>query len=82
MKIKVIAEDIEHGLPCEEKGCPIALAVSRALGIEAGKVSISLDDVFVSGAEFTLPAKAVAFISRFDDGKTVKPFTFTIKGLK
>jgi len=57
--------------------CPIALAVRRAFRKTwaIGPTYIACD----RGRTIGLPRKAQTFISRFDDGKSVKPIRFEVE---
>lgn len=79
VKITVTKKDIQMGLPSDSCLCPIARAVRRVLGrgVRVWRYGVyrrlSEDDF----AEF--PERVTQFIDRFDDGKPVKPFTFTLR---
>lgn len=78
LKIDVTAEDIAKGIQNDCEACPIALALSRAVPgadfIEVdGDANYELDDVTYY-ARF--PESAKNFVTRFDAGETVEPFTF------
>lgn len=84
MRIEVTAEDIERGMQSNACRCPVALAITRAVGREAF-VSIGLarfgspfrDD---GGRSFDvkLPDSATEFYQRFDQYKAVAPFSFDL----
>lgn len=73
--IKVTKADIRDGVRGSVNLCPIALATKRKLG---GYVNIASN--FFESANFVidLPARACNFISRFDKGSGVKPFSFKL----
>lgn len=76
MKIEVTARDIEKGLPEDKCGCPVALAIRRATGLE---VSVWCSMSVKVGREYIdLPDEAEDFINRFDQGEPVQPFTFDL----
>lgn len=75
MKIHVTKEDIKNGERFDCHRCPIALAATRA-----GLTDVDVDYLTISANQetHTLPDNAVCFIDRFDDGESVKPFTFIL----
>ncbi len=77
VKIEVLAKDIRLGKRNHSKTCAISRAAKRQF---KGK-DISTRYVSMSVGEWTynLPKKASNFISRFDMGKKVKPFSFTMR---
>lgn len=79
--ITVTESHIKRGNIAESKSCPIALAFHSK---KYTNVDVDGDTVVFtnrSGREidFALPNKAKKFIDRFDSGKKVKPFSFTLK---
>lgn len=75
-KIEVTQEDIENGVPCKSLYCPIALAVSRKLGIP---VYIGIYTVCAEHNDLAkLPYKATKWITQFDIGRKVEPFSFDL----
>lgn len=82
--IRVSKEDIKNGIRRSTTSCPIALALPR-YGFATPWVGFSGVRYGVSGPRsfFPLPESACTFVSRFDDGKPVKPFNFylTLKAL-
>lgn len=79
MKIKVTQEDIAKGIPEDEGSCPVALALKHA-GMMDVEVSLERAEAWYGRRLFNveLPSKARRFIKRFDAGKLVKPFSFTL----
>ena len=75
MKIKVTKEHIEKGKKGSAFFCPIALVFKS-------KNRVTYNSMYIEKEFYPLPKKAQTFIQRFDAGKKVKPFQFTIKGLK
>lgn len=78
IKITVLQEDIEWGVPRSACACPVARALGRALGF--GKVTVGIlnwehtnFNVFRSGR---IPDEVRNFILQFDAGVSVEPFTF------
>jgi hypothetical protein len=84
MKIEVTREDIRHGEPLNPKCCPIAIAVKRLTA--ADRVSVNGEEVKVWKAGGyrceRLPARALRFIDRFDEGMRVKVFAFDLPDLR
>jgi hypothetical protein len=78
--IDVTDEDIANGKPKEPYGCPIYLAGKRA-GIERLRVGSSCLDVLEGDRSMNieLPPEASSFITLFDFGALVYPFSFTIE---
>lgn len=77
VKIDVTAKDIKNGIAVDGENCPIGRAVQR-VGFKG--VCVSNDEFEFNFGEFAvnLPKKASKFISKFDAGTKVKPFTFVI----
>ncbi len=79
-KIEVKAVDIKKGIRNNTKTCAISRA---ALRLFRGKdVSTSRFTLTVQNGEtmrFMLPKRAQDFITRFNAGQLVKPFSFTVK---
>ena len=85
--VKVTALDIKNGVMQDGASCPIAnalkrytdeLRVCRAPVCEVGSTEIELDFPEPTPRAIQLPAKARAFVQRFDNGQKVKPFSFRI----
>lgn len=85
VKIKVTEEHIKAGKRGDCNACPIALAVLDAVmvpAVRANMFGLSLicsdrgypDNEYISHANYT--PKVARFISDFDRGNHVKPFTF------
>lgn len=76
LRIEVTQQDIEHGQwqDCEE--CPIALAVTRAVGFTV-EVGTNIKAAKPGDRRNTdLPEECVQFIHAFDAREPVKPFVF------
>lgn len=86
--IEVTREDIDQGVRTNCKKCPVALAISRAIGY---------DDVEVSTGSFyanfggnwglarimqPLPKFVIALIRWFDTGHKIAPFSFAINDVE
>lgn len=78
--------DIINGLKSDCYRCPVALATARelrnysetSLSLDVGEEAISLYST--SGDVYTtkMPQEMLEFISKFDSGKTVSPFSSTL----
>lgn len=81
--ITVTQADIDaaqKNCPLRTKFCPIARAVRRHKSWKRWRVS--LRDIYslnIDTKDIPLPKRAVTFIDRFDNGMSVKPFSFTIE---
>jgi hypothetical protein len=75
VRVRVTEKDIVVGVYGSCFRCPIARAMARVFRtqIHVGSCSFSR-----AGWYRFLPTEACDFISRFDEGKTVKPFSFTV----
>jgi hypothetical protein len=75
--VTVTTEDIVCGERSDCWECPLALALTRAVG-----ESVHVDKHYISdgggGWYRDLPSEAVRFQRRFDAGRAVEPFAFTI----
>lgn len=92
--IEVTQEDIDNGQKCSTSLCPIALASARCFanaGVmdtrlsDAPMVSVKSICMWHKGENWTktfmaikLPQEASTFITDFDKGKEVVPFSFTL----
>lgn len=83
VNIEVTEDDIAHGLPHDPSCCPVAKALARAMPgamVSVGCAYLSVyrpetrNPPFYAG----LPFEAMRFIRRFDGGKEVQPFAFTV----
>lgn len=83
MKITVTREHIENALKDTLELCPIELAL-KSKGCLHPIVNICGIEFTRLGKEYCVPLsrKLKTFMYRFDDGKPVKPITFTIRGVK
>jgi hypothetical protein len=78
MKISVTKHYIAKGKPLYPDRCPVALAMTAALGEEIYVIG-GLYRPATGGAYYALPLKVRKFVNDFDSGMTVKPFTFSIR---
>lgn len=73
--IEVTQKDINEGKAFQSHQCPVALAISRKMRI----FGVDREIVFIDYFEPTpLPDIACKFISDFDEGKPVQPFSFVL----
>lgn len=76
--VDVTQEDIDHGEIGECETCPIARAISRAVG----KTALVIADNFCFDhndmTDYPLPKVASDFVRQFDSGVDVSPFSFPI----
>ncbi len=77
IRVNITKQDIENGVPGTTDSCPVALACRRKLKRFA--VRVGTFNVWLNGLVRVLPRKAVTFIVRFDQRKSVKPFSFMLK---
>lgn len=77
--IIVTEDDIKQGTKKLVTKCPIALAAKRVL---LEPVSVTYTHLEIGRGSKALlrylPKKASTFVDKFDDGKPVKPFKFSI----
>ena len=81
MKITVTRKHIFCGVVKSPSSCPIALAAKDA-GISSPYVNGYLLDRIDHSRKYLLPAEAMAFLGRFDNGDDVAPFTFEAGEIK
>jgi hypothetical protein len=78
MLIHVTAEHIRHGLREDPCNCPVALAVTEALGTQA-EVGVTVLELPDRGRKKALlPPGVWTFIKDFDSAKVVRPFSFEL----
>lgn len=77
--IEVTKEDIYSGTRTDCQRCPIALAVNRALGIKTSIIGRECMYLNKDSTEIHLPLVARNFISSFDYGILLAPFSFEIE---
>lgn len=84
MKIRVTRADIRKGVRDSYTKCPIARALKRhKIYFEEINEGMVIQNYHEDGEEdgrgIDLPRRACNFISDFDAGNKVKPFTFNLK---
>jgi hypothetical protein len=75
--ITVTQEDINVGMPNRCYRCPVALALTRAFN-ETAEVLYGSAYIVDSRQYLKLPIEVSCFISSFDKGEPVKPFSFEV----
>ena len=76
INIKIGWGHIRDGVPGSECNCPIALAVKDALLTE--DVRVLAEAIYINGVRYDTDKEDVRFMARFDGGKRVKPYSFSI----
>ncbi len=84
LKVNVTQEHIDKGVPEMACSCPVAKAVAELLNdgfASTDGVSLTVEDSQRHTQAFanTLPDEVLCFVSDFDHGKPVKPFSFDIQ---
>lgn len=83
LRVRVLQKHIDKAIKCGSHGsprfCPIARAV-RATTDKRRKEVVRVDayTIQIGRKPYFTPKRAANFIWRFDDGKKVKPITFTL----
>jgi hypothetical protein len=83
IKIIVSQGDIDRGERAHEGKCPLALASLRAGLRKAKAMRFEIETKPTPQSDlvhYKLPREAVLFLSRFDKGEGVKPFSFPLPG--
>lgn len=82
LEIDVTADDILNGVREDALACPVALAAMRATGcghvMTDGDV-LRIDESGGETMEGNLPDSVAEFVSRFDRGDPVLPFSFGVE---
>jgi hypothetical protein len=79
--VEVTAADIAAGARGSCFGCPVALALTRALDLPAGAVYVEKHSYSLDGGMIRLrklPPVAREWIANFDCIRSVEPFRFSI----
>ena len=90
IKVEVTQADIDAGEPCCAGTCPIARAMTRALGRPIAVCSRFWSYADEQNTAYCMPPSASAFVRDFDDGhieamreirglSTPKPFSFELE---
>lgn len=75
IQIDVTAQDIAEGMPRQPTRCALALAGARAF---RGPVSVVGWGIYAGDLAALLPREAQHFVSDYDKGRPVQPFSFTL----
>lgn len=78
MIIKVTQKHIDAGCKESISSCPVALALQEQLHLQGWAVEVDSCTLVLAGESFTSPGSVDDFISLFDNGLPVKPFSFRI----
>lgn len=79
-KIKVTQDHIKRGKRGKSSSCPVALAVRDYMkGYKGGTITVDGAGVWIGPHSFTCPRSVGRFVSDFDAGREVKPFTFVLR---
>ena len=81
MRIEVTQADIRRGRRFSECGCPVARATRRATKWRK-PVFVGDGEIAVGDQAWGMPRAVSRFVSAFDEGEPVKPFTFTLRDRK
>lgn len=81
--VQVTQDDILNGKRSRCDQCPIARALTRAgfteVSVGATIAVVARPGIGTSESVYDLPEFANLFITNFDNGRPVEPFTFTMK---
>jgi len=78
IKIRVSAKDIKNGERDNCSNCPVALAVRRVFDADE-TIEVDGEEILIMSSPYcdiSLPPIVRKFVSDFDAGMKVKPFTF------
>lgn len=81
MKIEITAEDIKNGVRSNLFRCPLALALSRALGTQAIIHRCIIPDATKPCQWGVTPPEVLEWLRDYDDGFEVLPFSFEMPPL-
>lgn len=74
--VEVTRDDISYGRTMNSTRCPVALALLRTTG--ADRVMVRQHYAVIGTFHVVLPDAVVKFVSEFDFGLQVKPFSFEV----
>jgi len=85
-RVEVTAEDILNGRPRQVCGCPVALAICRALGVRPEDALLGVypgeiriwERLTLPSCRLAVPPEVSQFIRAFDSGEPVEPFAFDL----
>ena len=75
--VDVTQADIDAGVKRKCDQCPIARAVRRVVGADK-EVTVNPVSIYIDGGYWRTPLEASNFISDFDNGHPVVPFSFEV----
>jgi len=78
LTIRVTMRDIKLGVPRNEEKCPVAIAASRAFKAPMNAVPYSIWGKHSWNRRVKPPFAVTKKILRYDQGKGMKPFQFTV----
>ena len=76
LRVNITWAHIRDGIPGSACDCPIALALKDSLLTDS--VKVDSDGIYVNNRKFDVDKKDLKFIDRFDNGKRVRPYWFTL----
>lgn len=82
LKVRVLKRNIAKGIQHDPKRCPIACRL-KEMGFADVTVFVAHMILAAGGSkqDVSPPTTARLFIKRFDEGKPVKPFSFSLLGV-
>jgi hypothetical protein len=79
-KVKVTKDHIKRGEQESAAHCPVALAVRDYMkGYKDGTIFVDHEIIEIGHFSFFSPRSVARFIRKYDAGRPVKPFTFTLR---
>ena len=79
IKVRVTAQHIAFGKKANYDSCPVALALAEAVGATPTTTGVATTIDLPGHRDLPLPERVSQWVSDFDAGKPVKPFTFTLR---
>ncbi len=79
VEVEVTQADIDAGIPCRTHSCPVALALSRALGVMVAAGYRTATVMLGTYREIRLPEHMVPWIVEYDRGGAVEPVAFVVE---
>lgn len=77
IRVEVTQRDIDKGYANSCKSCPVALALRRVF--HTAKVDVDSFFITIKGHHHMVTTDVLSFMSDFDRGLRVKPFTFFLE---
>jgi hypothetical protein len=75
--IQVTQDDIDNGVRCSVKRCPVALACLRTIGKNYSQIWEEYWPDFHDPSK-NIPSSVLIFVRAFDSGNIVQPFSFVL----